>query len=152
MNSIFFEQHLILRNRVLDNINPLSNNQLHKIPANFKNNIIWNAAHIIATQQILVYKLSNTPYTVDEFWVENFKKGTVANTVLDESKISDLKTLLISSSTQMKKDYNNGVFNEYNSYTTSFGVQLNSIEEAIQFNSLHESLHLGYIMAQKHLF
>jgi hypothetical protein len=47
------------------------------------------------------------------------------------------------------KDYDNNFFTDYNSYTTSFGLDLKNIQEAIIFNNMHESLHLGYCMAQK---
>jgi len=33
--------------------------QLNKIPEGFSNNLIWNIGHIIVTQQVLIYKLSN---------------------------------------------------------------------------------------------
>jgi len=34
-------------------------------------------------------------------------------------------------------------------YATSYGIQLNTIEEAIRFNNIHEGMHLGYILAQR---
>ena len=33
-------------------LNELSTEQLNKVPAGFNNNIIWNAAHMVAAQQI----------------------------------------------------------------------------------------------------
>ena len=44
----------------------LSNEQLNKIPAPFKNNIAWNLAHLVVTQQLLCYKLSGLKCLVSE--------------------------------------------------------------------------------------
>jgi len=42
-------------------IEDFSLEELNKIPEGFNNNIIWNIAHVIATQQALVYGLSGLP-------------------------------------------------------------------------------------------
>jgi hypothetical protein len=47
-----------------------------KVPEGFNNNIIWNIAHVIVTQQILVYKLSGLPMIVTDEMVEKYRKGT----------------------------------------------------------------------------
>jgi len=35
-----------------------SDRQLNKIPKGFKNNLIWNIAHLLVTQQLLTYALA----------------------------------------------------------------------------------------------
>jgi hypothetical protein len=50
--------------------------QLNKVHEGFNNNIIWNIAHVIVTQQILVYKLSGLPMIVTDEMVEKYRKGT----------------------------------------------------------------------------
>ena len=54
--------------------------QLNKIPEGFSNNLIWNAAHVIVTQQILVYKLSGLPVMVSEEMIEKIQKRSQAGT------------------------------------------------------------------------
>ncbi|MCB0460976.1 MAG: DinB family protein, partial [Flavobacteriaceae bacterium] len=46
------------RKGILSLIEGLSIMQLNKIPQGFKNNIAWNVAHLLVTQQLLCYKLS----------------------------------------------------------------------------------------------
>ena len=58
---------------------------LNKIPTGFTNNIIWNIAHVIVTQQILVYRLSGLPYLIPEDLVSRFKKGTSPEADLNQS-------------------------------------------------------------------
>ena len=52
-----------LLQRILDSH---SLEQLNTVPEGFKNNLIWNIAHVIVTQQLLVYKLSGLPMMVDD--------------------------------------------------------------------------------------
>ena len=47
------------------------------------------------------------------------------------------------------EDYNNSIFQNFSEYPTSYNFTLNSVEDAIQFNNVHEGLHFGYIMAIK---
>ena len=46
------------RDLVLKELEGLTLEQIHTIPTGFKNNIAWNLAHIVITQQLLHYKLS----------------------------------------------------------------------------------------------
>jgi hypothetical protein len=63
--------------------------------------------------------------------------------------VHDLKQLAPQTVDQFRQDVEKGVFREFHEYTTSFGVTISSNEEAIHFNSLHETLHLGYAMAMR---
>ena len=84
---------------------------------------------------------------VEREWVMRFKKGTFGDQEITKDDVFKLKELLQSTQFQMKKDYFDEKLSYFNTYETSFGITLNSIEDAIRFNNLHESLHLGYIMA-----
>jgi hypothetical protein len=48
--------------------------QLNTIPEGYSNNLIWNIAHIIVVQQMLVYKLSGLPMMISDEMVEKYKK------------------------------------------------------------------------------
>jgi hypothetical protein len=85
---------------------------------------------------------------LDDTFIDLYRKGAKAaeTTAID---IAGLKKLLISTAEQLEVDYNNGLFKEYTSYPTSYGFELNSIEDAISFNNIHDALHQGYMLAQK---
>jgi hypothetical protein len=123
--------------------------QLNEVPKGFNNNIIWNIAHLIATQQLLTYKLSGIPMRVDEAFVETYKKGTKTVAYVSAEEIAQIKELLFSSVEQTKEDYAIGMFKAYNAYTTSTGSTLTSFEDAMAFNNYHEGIHLGYILAMR---
>lgn len=144
-----FNINLATRNNILKAIESLSIEQLNIIPKGFNNNIIWNVAHVLVTQQLLCYKMANQEMSLDDSFIDLFKKGTVADYEVTEEEVVLLKEELISLSNKLEEDYSAGLFKEYNSYTTSYNVTLDTIEDAIQFNNIHEGLHLGYIMALK---
>lgn len=136
------------RNNVLNSIKDLSLEQLNTVPNGFKNNIAWNIAHIVVVQQLLCYKLSGLPLSIDDAFIDRFKKGSEASN-LTQSELNTVKAQLMDFPVKLEEDYNTDLFKSFNEYPTSYNVTLNSIEAAIQFNNVHEGLHLGYIMAMK---
>jgi len=121
--------------------------ELNKVPAGFNNNIIWNIAHTIVTQQLLIYKLSGLPMLLSDEMVEAYRKGTKTERDLTQVEVDEIKGLLFSPINKTKEDYDNKVFKTYNQYTVSTKSTLNSVENAIEFNNFHEGIHLGYILA-----
>ena len=121
---------------------------LFTIPKGFRNNLYWNIAHVVVTQQLITYGLSNLPLQVPQDWVKRYSKGTIPLTdPVPEEEISLLEDLLFSTIEQTKSDYENGVFENFQEYSTSAGVTLGSVEEATSFNVYHEGLHLGALLA-----
>lgn len=121
--------------------------ELNTVPEGFSNNIIWNIAHTIVTQQLLVYNLSGLPMLVSDELVAAYKKGTKVERDVSQAEVDAIKSLLFSTIEQTKKDYDNKIFKIYNSYTTSTHSTITSVEDAIAFNNFHEGIHLGYILA-----
>lgn len=123
--------------------------QLNKVPKGFKNNIIWNIAHCIVTQQLLVYKLSNLDGVLSDEMITEFRKGTKTERDLSQTEVDEIRNLLFSPLDQTEADYNKGKFKTYNEYTVSTGSTLTNIDEALEFNNFHEGIHFGYILALK---
>jgi len=86
---------------------------------------------------------------IDAELVNTYKKGTKTAHEATESELILIKSLLFSTLEQTKIDYENGVFKNYSPYTTSLDVTLTTVEEAMSFNTFHEGIHLGYILAMK---
>ncbi|RNC88355.1 MAG: DinB family protein [Winogradskyella sp.] len=128
-------------------IDRLTLEQLNKVPQGFKNSIIWNIAHTVVTQQILIYRLSNLPMNLAQDYIDRYKKGTKHETDFNQSEIDYLKSILFSTNDQIETDYLNGSFKTFTEYTVSTGSTLTNAEEAMAFNNFHEGIHLGYIMA-----
>ena len=123
--------------------------QLLRIPEGFNNSIWWNIAHVVVTQQLLVYQLSKQQMRVEDGLVDKFKKGTKPDGTATEEEIKKIANYLISTVEWTKEDLENGLFKEYNEYTTSANVTLTNVSAAMAFNVFHEGIHLGAILALK---
>jgi hypothetical protein len=144
-----FEILKTIRQNFLKLVEEPSVEQLNFVPSGFNNNIVWNLGHIVVTQQLLQYKLSNVEVKVSDELIQRFRKGTKPEAEVSKQEIDDLKSLLVQNVAILIEDYQKGIFKEYSVYQTSFGVELKNIEDAVAFNNAHETLHLGYAMALK---
>lgn len=125
--------------------------QLNKIPEGFKNNLIWNIAHIVVTQQLLVYKFSGIPMLVSDELVEKYRKGSKAEDFVNQTEVEQIKQLLSRSIDKTKEDQDNGIFKNYQEYPTSTGFVLKNVEDAMVFNNFHEGIHIGIMMSLRKL-
>lgn len=121
--------------------------ELFTIPKGFNNNIWWNIAHVVVTEQKLTYGLSGLPLNISTELVHKYQKGTAPQEHPTETEVEEIKKLLFSLPEKTQADYENEVFKNFKSYITTPKVELNSVEDAIAFNAFHEGLHLGTIMA-----
>lgn len=142
-----FDQIRQTRKNVYLLMRELQPTDIVKIPEGFNNNILWNFGHMLITQQILCYRLSGNPMQCSDELIALFAKGSKPSDNISEETFMQLKDLSISSVDTLENDYASGLFKDFQSYESSFGLTLNTIEDAISFNALHESMHLGYIMA-----
>lgn len=146
MNSVFEVQKNIreVLLKVLDNH---SLEQLNKIPTGFNNNLIWNMAHCVASQQALVYKLSGLQSVVSEEFIAKYRKGTKPEGDVSQAEVDEIRTLLSTTLHQVEQDFENKIFVNYNEYTTSLGFTLRNIDDALSFNNFHEGIHTGIVMS-----
>lgn len=142
---------ICLKNRnILEGLlNQFSLDELNKIPDGFSNNLIWNIAHVIITQQLLVYGNSQLPMLVSDEMVAKYRKGTKAEHDVNQEEVNEIRSLLFSTLEKTQDDYFNGHFKNYIEYTVSTKSTLTNVEEALEFNNFHEGIHLGYILALK---
>ncbi|WP_299133402.1 DinB family protein [uncultured Tenacibaculum sp.] len=139
------------RELVFNLIDGLTIEQLHKIPEGFNNNIAWNVAHLVVTQQLLHYKLSGLQCLVSDELIDNYRKGTKSSETFTEEELEEVKELLLGLPDTLKEDFEAGIFTDYTSYKTSTGFVLDSFKTALAFNNMHEGMHLGVIMAMRKL-
>jgi hypothetical protein len=125
--------------------------QLNSIPAGHNNNLIWNIAHIIVVQQMLVYKLSGLPMKVSDALVEKYKKGTKPEQDATQAEVDEIYNLLMETIDQTEIDLNNDSFVSFQEYPTSTGFVLKNAKDAMVFNSFHEGIHIGAILSIRKL-
>jgi len=146
-----FEILIKSRELVLQVIDDLTIEQLHTIPKGFKNNIVWNVAHLVVTQQLLLYKLSGVNCLIPNDLIADFRKGTFPTRNFTNEEFDEIKDLLSALLETLIEDYEAEIFQDYEEYETSTGFVLDSLETAIAFNNYHEGLHLGIIRSIKKL-
>ena len=121
--------------------------ELFKIPNGFNNNIWWNIAHVVVTEQKLVYGLSGLPLNMPMELVEKYQKGSFPKENPSEVEIDTIEKLLFELPEKTKKDYDSGIFASFKPYMTTPKVPLNCVEDAVAFCAFHEGIHLGSILA-----
>lgn len=141
------EQTLQLRKGFYHILKNTPKEELLKIPKGYNNNIWWNIAHVVSTQQGLVYSLSELPIQIPQEFKDKFKKGTVPDGTATDAEIAEAKALLFSTIEKTIADYENGLFQNFKEYPTSAGITLKNLEDAVSFNLFHEGLHLGSVFA-----
>lgn len=120
--------------------------QLNKVPEGYNNNLIWNIAHIVVVQQMLVYHLSGLPMLVSDKMVQKYKRDTKPEALVTEEEVTQIKGLLYTTLEQTQKDFSEGIFKNYNAFTTMTGFHIRNAQEAMEFNNYHEGVHTGIMM------
>ena len=120
--------------------------QLNKVPEGYNNNLIWNIAHIVVVQQMLVYHLSGLPMLVSQEMVEKYKRDTKPEAPVTEEEVAQIKGLLYTTLEQTQKDFSEGIFKNFNAFTTMTGFNIRNVQEAMEFNNYHEGVHTGIMM------
>ncbi|MFD0863443.1 DinB family protein [Sungkyunkwania multivorans] len=144
-----FETSLQNRRSLHYFLNNLSLQELNTVPAGFSNSIFWNIAHVVVTQQLLVYTLSGKESMLPQSFIDSFRKGTKHEKDATEQDVKQVSEWLFATLEKTKEDYAKSVFKNYGSYTTSLKVTLKTVEDGLNFNNFHEGIHLGYILAMK---
>jgi len=137
------------RRKFVELMDGLSLEQLNTIPAGFNNNILWNFGHVIASQQVVCYRLAEVPYRIDPKYIPKYGKDSKPEGFVDQAELDTLKALAISTMNDLITDFENGLFKPHTTYATSFGVPLSYVEDTILYVAMHEGLHLGYAIALK---
>ena len=125
--------------------------QLNKIPDGFANNLIWNMAHLVVTQRLLVYGLCSVDLGLDTEFVDRYRKGTKPEGDVSQKEVGDILELLNSEYEKLAADIKNDIFKSYKAYPTSYNFEITNFEEAVTFNNLHFGLHVSTMLKLRKL-
>ena len=146
-----FETAVFTRKSLLGILDAMSVEQMLRIPEPHRNSVFWNVAHLMVTQQLLFYRLSGLPLRIEEGWVERYGKGSTASEQVSAQDIDFVRKNIVSLCEQAQQDFEKGLFKSYKSYMTSTGIELTSLEEALEFSAFHDGIHLGVVLSLKKL-
>lgn len=120
--------------------------QVNTILPGTRNNILWNAGHLLVSQQFLWYHFSGLPLNVPEELIGKYAGDTIPSGQASQAEFEEIKSLLRNTAEKALSDYEESIFQNYQSYTSEyFGLTMNTIDEAIQFNNYHEGVHFGHM-------
>ena len=126
----------------------LDEEAIRVIPKGRKNNILWNLAHIVTVQQLLVYKRSGNAMRIPGDYPAMFSRDTSPADWTRDVDTAQILGELESTARQFAEDEARGLFDgEYDTYETSTGVTIATAADAIAFNRFHEGVHVGVILS-----
>lgn len=150
MNEVF-EFIINSRKAFIQLVDGLTIEQLNKIPDGYNNNIIWNFGHVVVSTQTLCYVRTGILADASSIkFNEFYRKDTRPTYTVTAEEVLELKALALESIEQIKDDYTSGVLASINPFSTStYGVEMKSIEEVLITTVGHDNVHYGYAWALK---
>ncbi len=140
-----------IRQAFLGTISKFSNEQLNHIPEGFKNNLIWNFAHSVASTQSMCYGPSGNDIGLSPEQLERYKMGSKPEGPVSDEEIAFWKDFAMKSIEQLEKDMASEKFSQYHAWELSPSNKVSSVQDALDFSYFHEGTHLGYALAMKKL-
>lgn len=113
----------------------------------FNNTAGWNFCHGLVTTKLLTCGLSGLDTGLSTRELAKFRKGSTGSLPVTQEELTHFTKMAKYSIAELKKLYEAKAFVNFQAYETSFGISMNSVEEALHFVGVHEALHLGYMMA-----
>src|SRR5690606_1532164 len=148
MTDLLFEYIRQTRRVFIELIDGLSPDEINTIPDGFRNNIAWNFGHIVVSTPGLCYRRTGVQADRQIPFVESYGKGTKPEHWIGGAEINALKTQARNNIDVIEQDYRNGVFVSITPFATStYGLEMDTIEKVITATLAHDNLHLGYAMA-----
>jgi len=89
--------------------------------------------------------------TIEADFIDRFKKGSKCLNNYSNKDVQLIKNQYFHLISKTEKDYKNNIFSNFKKYPTSTNIELKDIDDALQFNMLHEGIHLGVILSLKKL-
>lgn len=146
-----FDRQAQTRRRFRELLHSMSEVQRITILPGMNNHPLWNYGHALVTFYLLTYGRCNQELPIATEVLETYRKGSSPVAGNTDGALETLMAIDEQTEALFLSDYQNGKLHSYAFYETSFGIALHNLQDALQFNLLHESLHLGYAMAQRRI-
>ena len=149
-----FDTFSRVRNQNIELIDSIPLDKLEVIPKGFRNNVLWNAGHLVTVQASLLYVRVGRPSPLDTKYRRYFAKGSSPEDFDNELPAFDKVRLglekLIGVIQRDIPELEKLAYLE--PITVSVGsITLESFRDALSFMPLHETYHLGMMTAMKKL-
>ncbi|WP_088044303.1 DinB family protein [Bacillus sp. EAC] len=153
MKDSIFEQLKFTRSYTLRLLSSVSTDVVEKVPAGFNNNILWNAGHILAAYEQLLYANTGDELNLSEDVISFFKGGTKPSDWNSEPpSFEEIIALLEKQIEQIISTYEGRLDEEMKKEIKLGGFEIKTVRDMISFNIFHEGLHSGLINGLKRTF
>jgi uncharacterized damage-inducible protein DinB len=144
-----FDRFARMRQQTIDLLAHLPDSTAEKIPPGFRNNLHWQAGHLVAVQASLLYRRTSQELPLPDEFFTSFAKGTSpADWNADVPSFEATRKEL---TTQVEVNSRDLELMESLTYpepvTVSTGHTLCSFLDALAFLPIHEGIHHGMIVA-----
>jgi hypothetical protein len=140
-----------IRNTTIRLLDGLSMDALNSIPAGFNNNLVWNFAHVVVSQQSLCYLRGGLKPFLPEALIAKYQRGTRPEQWVDRQAFEQLKQYSNEALLQLDRDLEKNIFSGIRPFVLqTYGIEVRDIADVLKMLLQHEGLHLGYCMALKH--
>jgi len=151
MNHYLFRQLAFARACTLRAAAGLNEEQVLFQPEHFNNNIKWNLGHIYFANERFAYFLRGEAMHMPEGFAELFGTGSKPADWAGKQlpSLEELLELLQGQLERIERDVEASMKDSINPYTTSTGLTISTVEEALSFCLYHEAMHFDAIKAIK---
>jgi hypothetical protein len=148
MQSLHYAR--VVRKKIVDLTATLSIEQLNVIPEGYNNNIAWHLGHLVVSTQLLCYVRTGVQAEGLIKYADKYRNGSKPDLFIEQGEIDELTSLLLSTIDNIEADFQKGIFNIIESYSThTFGLTLQDIEDVWECCALHDTLHWGNMISMK---
>jgi hypothetical protein len=131
--------------------NGLTDEQLTTVPEGLDNNILWHLGHLFHSHCGMTYSNCGLDSPAPESYGPMFKGGSKPADWTEAPSIEEVKTNFSDIMEKIVGDYMAGKFDNFTPKELAPGMTLESIEDALGFVLIHESIHHGNIITMRKL-
>ncbi|MBU8878200.1 DinB family protein [Bacillus sp. FJAT-29790] len=144
--EMIFQQIDLIREKTLNEMEDLLEEQADLMPRGFRNTIRWNLGHIYTFQNILLSKFGGKHFETPTRYLELFAPGTKPDDWEGEiPTLDELKQLLEEQPAKIKE----ALAGHLDEKAAEPFKSLSTIGELLNFSMYHEGLHVGIIKGLK---
>lgn len=153
MEHYIFKQLRFIRENTVGHVADMKDETSLIIPEGFNNNIKWNLGHIYVVQEKLAFQFIGEQMHLPDPFDQLFGRGTKPSDWGEEvPPIHELIVLLENQVCRMEKKLKSRTKETVKqSFTTSTGLTLLTVEEFLSYSLYHEGMHFDAIKTIKRM-